>query len=144
MLDDNVLKELNNEFTMMFWRHHKDIFLEDVLNLSVLLKGYNSESHHMDFARRYELGLWEGFEQSYRKALSHYLEAARLGNSEANLKVALFYLYGYGVEKSNRELFEKYIRIAVQSGSIVARRYFNVWNNSEKFVGRKTYFPVQR
>lgn len=144
MVKDNILRELNNEFTIMFWRYHTDNFLEELLELSVLLKGNSSEHHHMDFARRYELGLWAGFEQSYRKALGHYLEAARLGNAEANLKVALFYLYGYGVKKPDGILFEKYIRIAVQRGSVVARRYLNIWNNSKKIVRGKFYFPLQR
>lgn len=144
MLRDNVLTELNNEFTLMFWRYHKENFLEELLELSSNLRKYDTKTHHLDFARKYELGGFKGFEQSYSKALGHYLEAARLGSAEANLKAALFYLYGYGVKKPDKKLFEEYLKVAIGKGSIAARRYFNVWNNSRGKIEGKTFFPMQR
>ena len=42
----------------------------------------------------------KGVVQNYEKALNLYLQAAELGNQEANYEIAKLYALGRGVEKS--------------------------------------------
>ena len=63
-----------------------------------------------------------GGNRSLKKAFHHYKLAAKLGShSEAMLKLALCYDYGYAVEVNETKAFEWYLR-AGSEGSLAAAK----------------------
>lgn len=92
---------------------------------------------------RFELGI--GCMQDFKKAFDVYLKGVASGSASCCLKVAFYYLYGYGIEITSRSLFRLYLNEAVRLGSKEALHYRRMWSGVPdcQYFDSEFSYPVQ-
>ena len=106
-------------------------------------KAADKKTDFYSIGRNFELGI--GCVQNFRKAFDSYMGGACSGNPDCCLKVAIYYLYGYGIGFTSRALFELYLDESIYLGSKEALIYKRMWAgiSADKYFDGGFAYPVQ-